>query len=79
MEMVNLEVIQKSFQVYALSCNLDGSEDGELMYIKHGPCQSLLPRLQAVRLDKSEEMDLFEISVSEEIRLLKYGSQCVVG
>ena len=41
------EIIVKSFKVCALSSSLDGSEDGQLMCIKHGPCGDLLERLQS--------------------------------
>ena len=62
------EVIEKSFKVCALSSNLDGSEDDQVTYIKHGPCQSLLPRLQAFHQEE-EETDPFECTtVSEEER-----------
>ena len=60
------EVIKKSFKVCALSSNLDGSEDDQRTCIKHGPCQSLLPRLQAFHQEE-EEIDPFECTtVSEE-------------
>ena len=60
------EVIKKSFKVCALSSNLDGSEDDQITCIKHGPCQSLLPRLQAFHQEQ-EETDPFECTaVSEE-------------
>ena len=49
------EVIKKSFKVCALSSNLDGSEDDQITCIKHGPCQSLLPRLQAFHQEEEEE------------------------
>ena len=54
------EVIKKSFKVYALSSNLDGSEDDQITCIKHGPCQSLLPRLQAFHQEE-EETDPFRV------------------
>ena len=64
---VPVEIIQKSFKVCALSCNLDGSEDEQLMCVKHESCQCLLPRLQAaVNLEESEEVDPFEINVPGE-------------
>ena len=60
------EVIKKSFKVCALSSNLDGSEDDQITCIKHGPCQSLLPRLQAFHQEE-EETDPYECTtVSEE-------------
>ena len=60
------EVIKKSFKVCALSSNLDRSEDDQRTCIKHGPCQSLLPRLQAFHQEE-EEIDPFECTtVSEE-------------
>ena len=60
------EVIKKSFKVCALSSSLDGSEDDQITCIKHGPCQSLLPRLQAFHQEE-EETDPFECTtVSEE-------------
>ena len=34
------------------------------MCIKHGPCESLLPKLQAVGTPR-DEVDLFECSISE--------------
>ena len=36
------ELIQKSFVSCALSTKLDGTEDGSIACIKHGPCQDLL-------------------------------------
>ena len=66
LEKVTAEVIKKSFKVCALSSNLDGSEDDQITCIKHGPCQSLLPRLQAFHQEE-EETDPFECTtVSEE-------------
>ena len=59
------EVIKRSCKVCALSSNLDGSEDDQITCIKHGPCQSLLPRLQAFHLEE-EEIDPFDTNVSEE-------------
>ena len=35
-----------------LSCNLDGSEDSQIMCIKNVPCQELLTRLQSVEVEK---------------------------
>ena len=34
------------------------------MCIKHGPCESLLPKLQAIGIP-THEVDLFECSISE--------------
>ena len=60
------EVIKKSFKVCALSSHLHGSEDDQITCIKHGPCQSLLPTLQAFHQEE-EETDPFErTTVSEE-------------
>ena len=60
------EIIVKSFKVCALSSSLDGSEDGQLMCIKHGPCGDLLERLQCIR---EEECDSFENNAEEDIML----------
>ena len=62
------EVIKKSFKACALSSNLHGSEDDQITCIKHGPCQSLLPRLQAFHQEE-EETDPFECTTvsGEEI------------
>lgn len=54
LEKLPAEVIRKSFKVCALSSNLDGSEDDQITCIKHVPCQSLLPRLQAFRQEEEE-------------------------
>ena len=54
------EIIVKSFKVCALSSRLDGSEDNEIVCIKHGQCESLLTKLQASDLNH-EEVDPFEI------------------
>ena len=35
------DVITRSFKVCALSKNLDGSEDDQIVCIKLGPCQNL--------------------------------------
>lgn len=60
------EVIKKSFKVCTLSSNLDGPEDDQIMCIKHGLCQSLLPRLQVFHQEE-EETDPFKCTtVSEE-------------
>ena len=42
----------------------DRSEDKNLMCIEHGPCETRLPKLQAVGTPK-DEVDLFECSISE--------------
>ena len=47
LEKLPAEVIKKSFKVCALSSNLDGLEDDQVMCIRHGPCKSLLPKLHA--------------------------------
>lgn len=61
------EIIQKSFKVCALSTNLDGSEDDQIMCIKYGPCQSQLRRMQASHLDESDkEKDPFDAQISED-------------
>ena len=65
-KMLPTEVIKKSFKVCALLSNLDGSEDDQIPCIKHGPCQSLLPILQAFHHEE-EETDPFECTtVSKE-------------
>ena len=46
-----------SFKVCALSNNLDGSEDNEIMCIKRGPCEELLDRLQSI---EEEDVDPFD-------------------
>ena len=51
------DLIRKSFKVCALSSSLDGSEDNELMRIKHGPCEELLSLLQSI---EEEEIDPFD-------------------
>ena len=59
------DVITRSFKVCALSTNLDGSEDNQIVCIKHGPCQNLLEELKVGQLD-DVGFDPFEIEVSEE-------------
>ena len=61
------EIIVKLFKVCTLSGNLDGSEDDQLMCIKYGPCQGLLPRLQSIQ---EENVDPF-VEIPEEERLLE--------
>ena len=49
---------------YHVSSSLVGTEDKDLMCIKHGPCESLLPKSQAVGTPR-DEVNLFECSISE--------------
>ena len=58
------DLIKKSFKVCALSSNLDGSEDGQIMCIKNGPCQELLTRFQSVEVDELDPFD--DIQEDEE-------------
>ena len=51
--------------VCALSNSLNGTEDYQIMCIKHGPCQNFLQRLQASQLD-SEEDHPFDAHILEE-------------
>ena len=48
-KMLPTDVIARSFKVCALSTNVDGSEDDQIVCIKHGPCQNLLEKLKAWR------------------------------
>ena len=68
LEKLSAETIQKSFKICVLSSSLDGSEEEDLMCIKHGPCQSLLPKLQAIRV-YDEEIDPFIISEQEDMEV----------
>ena len=58
------DLIRKSFKVCALSSSLDGSEDNELMCIKHGPCEELLSRLQSI---EEEDIDPFDEITEDDI------------
>lgn len=49
-----------------LSSNLDGSEDDQITCIKHGPCQSLLPRLQAFHQEEEECTTVSEEEMAQE-------------
>ena len=51
------ELIRKSFKVCALSGNLNGSENGEIICIKNGPCQELLTCLQSVEVEQIDPFD----------------------
>ena len=53
------ELMQKSFVSCALSTKLDGTEDGSIACIKHGPCQDLLKRLQNYEWDE-DNVNIFE-------------------
>ena len=65
------DLIRKSFKVCALSSSLDGSEDNELMCIRHGPCEELLSRLQSIEeedidpLDEKPEDDIAQEDVAD--------------
>ena len=58
------DLIRKSFKVCAPSSSLDGSEDNELMCIKHGPCEELLIRLQSI---EEEDIDPFDEITEDDI------------
>ena len=58
------DLIRKSFKVCALSSSLDGSEDNELICIKHGPCEELLSRLQSI---EEENIDPFDEITEDDI------------
>ena len=58
------DLIRKSFKACALSSSLDGSEDNELMCIKHGPCKELLSRLQSI---EEEDIDPFDEITEDNI------------
>ena len=58
------DLIRKSFKVCTLSSSLDGSEDNELMCIKHGPCEELLSRLQSI---EEEDIDPFDEIIEDDI------------
>ena len=73
------ELIQKSFVSCTLSTKLDGTEDGSISCIKHGPCQDLLQRLQNYEWneenvnpfenipDEDKEMeDIAELQIDQE-------------
>ena len=47
----------KSIKVCALNGNLNGSEDGQIICIKKGPCQELLTRLQSVEVEQIDPFD----------------------
>ena len=47
----------KSFKVCALSGYLNGSEEGQINFIKNGPCQELLTRLQSVEVEQIDPFD----------------------
>ena len=59
------EIIKRSFKICALSSSLNGSEDQDLMCIKLGPLESLLPKLQALG-NQRDEVDSFECMISED-------------
>ena len=56
------DIIKKLFKVCTLSTSLDGTEDDQIMCIKHGPRQNLLQWLQASQLD-NEEGDPFNAQI----------------
>ena len=58
------DLIRKSFNVCALSSSLDGSEDNELMCVKHGLCEGLLSRLQSI---EEEHIDPFDEITEDDI------------
>ena len=47
----------KSFKVCALSSNLNGSENGQVIFIKNGPCQELSTRPQSVEVEQIDPFD----------------------
>ena len=57
--------IQKLCKLWAISSSLDGSEEGNIMCMKHGPSESLLPKLQAVPV-QSEEIYPLECDILKE-------------
>ena len=57
--------MQKSVRISSLSWNFDGSEDGDIICIKHRPCKSFLPKRQAVRVH-TKEIDPYECDISKE-------------
>ena len=59
------ELMHISIKTFALSLSLDGSEEGDLLFIKHGPCKSLSFKVQAARV-QIKDMNSFECSISEE-------------
>ena len=63
------EIIVKSFQVCALSSNLDGSEGNEIVCIKRRPCRSLLTKLRASDLKQEKEVDPFQTITEEDIAM----------
>ena len=40
-----------------MSGYLNGSEDGQIIFIKNGPCQELLTRLQSVEVEQIDPFD----------------------
>ena len=46
--------------------SMDGIGEGQIMCIKHGPCQNLLQRLQASQLDNEEDAQILEEYIFEE-------------
>ena len=71
------DVITRSFKVCALSTNLDGSEDDQIVCIKHGLCQNLLEKLKVGQLDEVGS-DPFDIEVSEEDMCEKGISELII-
>ena len=58
------DLIRNSIKVCDLRSSLDGSEDNELMCIKHGPCEELLSRLQSI---EEEDIDPFNEITEDDI------------
>ena len=63
-EKLPADMMKNSFRECALSVSLDGTEDDQIMCIKHGPCQNLLHRLQTSQLDNEED---FQKDVSSRL------------
>ena len=55
-----------SFKVCALSSNLNGSEDGKIIFIQNGPCQELLTRPQSVEVEQIDPFDNVQEDEDEE-------------
>ena len=69
------DVIQNSCKKCAIFSRLDGSEDGHLMCIKHGPCKS--PKLLVVPV-QSEELYHSGCDMSEEDRAQEDVSHIII-
>ena len=49
-----------------MSSNLNGSEDGKIIFIQNGPCEELLTRLQSVKVEQTDPFDDVQEGEEEE-------------